>query len=531
MKFLQTRMFPYLLSCLSGVLLLLAMPGSGSFWPLLFIGILPLLFAIEKANFRQTVVCAVLAGLVHYIGQLYWLVNVLQQYGGIPVIIAAGALVLLALYMSCYLVLFCLGAGVLLKEDRPKVLLWFLPVLWVALDWLRSWLFSGFPWMDLGYGLASVPQIVQFADITGHYGVTFLIVLCNVLLFQYLCRFVGGAKQELLGQRECILKYVAIPLSLLALVSGYSVFRWYDVSGQLKSGTVKTAVVGIVQGNIDQSLKWSPGLQLETVEKYLQLTSTIFQDIKPDIVVWPETALPFYPTESQHISLLQNTVSQYDFALITGAPWYQVVDMSKKQINYYNSAQLLLPTGRFGGSYYKSHLVPFGEYVPLRKFLPFLEPLVESVGDFSAGTVGNPMQWKNVKAGVVICFESIFPDIGRRWVDQGANLLVNLTNDAWYGRSTAPYHSLAMTRFRAIETRRNVVRAANTGFSGVIDPLGRLVIRSPLFESWATVQKVVLLENQTVFVRIGYLFAPCCFFMVVSQLLYRRFRKMRSTVV
>lgn len=531
MKFLNHRVFSYLLSCLSGMLLCLAMPGSGSLWPLLFIGLIPLLVVVEKATIRQTIMCGVLAGLVHYVGQLYWIVNVLQQYGGVPVIVAAAALGLLALYMSCYLVLFCLAARVLSKEEAPIVSLWFLAALWVGLDWLRAWLFSGFPWMDLGYGLAELSTIIQISDITGHYGVTFLVVLCNILFFQCISRYRGKLGNNVTEQRKNIFQHLGIPLLLFVIVAGYSVFRWYDVEEQLESDAVGTAVIGIVQGNIDQSLKWSPSLQRQTVEKYLQLTSTIFHEIKPDIVIWPETALPFYPTESEHTSLLQNTVSKYDFALITGAPWYEVMDVTKKNINYYNSAQILLPTGHFGGSYYKSHLVPFGEYVPLRTLLPFLEPLVESVGDFSAGSVEVPLQSKNVKAGVLICFESIFPDIGRRWVEKDANLLVNLTNDAWYGRSSAPYHSLAMTRFRAIETRRNVVRAANTGFSGIIDPLGQLVVSSPLFEPWATVQKVALLENQTVFVRMGYLFAPCCLFLAVGQLLYRRFRKIPRIVV
>jgi len=202
--------------------------------------------------------------------------------------------------------------------------------------------------------------------------------------------------------------------------------------------------------------------------------------------------------------------ARFDTALLTGAPWYEVIDREKKVFTFFNSALLIAPSGEFIGRYEKSHLVPFGEYVPLKPFLPFLAPLVESVGDFTPGTISRPLAWRQARLGVLICFESIFPDIARKWVKTGANVLVNLTNDAWYGKSSAPYHSLAMSVFRAVETRRSLVRAANTGISGFVDPLGRLVRQSGLFEPWAAAEEVVLLEDESLWVRGGYLFAPLC---------------------
>ena len=517
----------YSLSLLAGLALLLAMPGSGGVWPLLFVGLVPLIFAIENASTKQVVFCALLAGMLHYFCQLNWIVTVLQEFGGVPQFVAVLALGLLALYMCCYLVIFCLLGRTLLKEKNPLVTLWFIPALWVGLDWLRSWLFSGFPWMDLGYGLAPVPALIQLAELTGHYGLTYLIVLVNLIIYQLVKVWRGGFDTLAVAKNRLVSRIVLVPLLLFIGVGIGSTLRWQNISQLLVGDTVEKINVGIVQGNIDQSLKWSPELQLQTVEKYLVLTNYILREQKPDIVVWPETALPFYPTRSKHTLLLQELVRKNEFALIAGAPWYEMMDVQSNDVEYYNSAQMLVPAGYFAGYYYKSHLVPFGEYVPLRTFLPFLEPLVKSVGDFTPGVVEVPMEWKTAKVGVLICFESIFPDIAREWVGHGANILVNLTNDAWYGRSSAPHHSLAMTCLRAVETRRNVVRSANTGFSGVIDPLGRVVKKSPLFEPWATVEQVALLEGKTLFVQFGYLFAPLCLGLVCAQLWFRRLRNTR----
>ncbi|MBM9530432.1 apolipoprotein N-acyltransferase, partial [Desulfoprunum benzoelyticum] len=299
---------------------------------------------------------------------------------------------------------------------------------------------------------------------------------------------------------------------VVAVVAVYSTVRWTQV-GQQMAGAGRMPI-GIVQGNIDQDLKWSPENQGKTMAIYIDQTASLFAGgvgaRRPTLVVWPETALPFYPANSMFVEDLQRLNTRFDMALLTGAPWYEVVDREKREYDYYNSAVLIAPTGKFIDRYSKSHLVPFGEYVPLKPLLPFLAPLVESVGDFSPGVIGRPPQWRQGRLGVLICFESIFPAIAGQWVRNGANVLVNLTNDAWYGKSSAPHHSLAMTVFRAVETRRSLVRSANTGISGFIDPLGRVVRQSGLFEPWAVAEDVVLMEGKSLWLRGGRLFAPLC---------------------
>ncbi len=226
---------------------------------------------------------------------------------------------------------------------------------------------------------------------------------------------------------------------------------------------------------------------------------------------------------------LAEMTANHDIALLTGAPWYEIVDRRLRKVNYFNSALLLNSTGQFAGKYYKTHLVPFGEYVPLKRLLPFLAPIVEAVGDFSPGKIEQPLVWRDARAGVLICFESVFPELSRKWVMAGANVLVNLTNDAWYGKSSAPHHSLAMSVLRAVESRRSLVRSANTGISAFINPLGRVEYRSELFQPYAFAADVVLYESETFWVRYGYLFAPFCLVIGVGAVLLavirRRFLK------
>lgn len=498
------RLRPLALSLISALLLWCAFPGGGGLWPLLAIALVPLLVALPLMGAGQAALTAFAAGICHFLLSLYWIVTVLGRYGGLPVFITVPALVLLAAYMAVYIAGFAVAARLLLNSVSPLPALFGIPALWVGMEWLRAQLFTGFPWMDIGYGLGDAPRLIQLADLFGHGGISFLIILVNSLLALTILR------RKLL--RSLVIPAVAV-LVVLIPAGVYSYLRWQAVADELTDSAAHSMLMGVVQGNIDQSEKWSPENQQATLTTYLRNSQSLFVEQHPDLLVWPETALPFYPQDYSDLGVLHGLVAQYDTALLTGAPWYEVVDRGSRDFRYFNSAQLLEPGGSFAASYYKSHLVPFGEYVPLKKLLPFLAPLVEAVGDFSPGSVGQPLEWRGARIGVLICFESIFPELGRKWSENGANVLVNLTNDAWYGKSSAPYQSMAMTVFRAVETRRSVVRSANTGISGFIDPLGRVKEPSPIFTIWADAERVVLMAGQTVFVRWGYLFPPACLIM------------------
>ena len=472
---------------------------------MLFIALVPLLLVLPGVTVRGAISCGICCGLVHFTLLLYWIVIVLDKYGGLPWFFSALALLLLALYMSLYFALFAFFARYILLAFPAAVSVWLLPALWVGSDWLRCMLFTGFPWMDLGYGLFEVPIMLQIADLVGHYGVTFLVVLVNTSLMLIL--------RLIFSKKRCVINALAVLVPVLCLLGGvglYSKNRLAEIQQRTVAPEASRIPVGIVQGNVDQSVKWSPTQQQQTVDNYLGQTRSLFDSARPSIVVWPETALPFYPPSNGHMQPVRELVATNNFALLTGAPWYEIINPEARKIKFFNSALLLKPDGQFGGKYYKSHLVPFGEYIPLKKFLPFLAPLVEAVGDFSVGKIEQPLIWQQAKVGVLICFESVFPDLSRQWVLAGANMLVNLTNDAWYGKSSAPHQSLAMAVLRAVETRRSLVRSANTGISAFVNPTGAITRQSELFVPWAAVSEVVLSRELTIWARFGYLFAPIC---------------------
>ncbi|MBU1232297.1 MAG: apolipoprotein N-acyltransferase [Proteobacteria bacterium] len=503
------------------LLLWLALPGGGGLWPLLAVACVPLFVCICRGSRRQALAFGFLAGVAHFLLQLYWIVFVLGHYGGLPLFLSVPALLLLVLYMAAYVMGFSFLANLFVLRFPPGLSLWLLPCVWVGLDWLRSFLFSGFPWMDLGYGLADAPALLQSADIWGHYGLTFLVVLVNTLLSLQVVHW---------GNRRMVVRLMTPVCLLLALVAIYSAGRWQQLNSEKPERESMT--VAVIQGNVDQNQKWLPARQQETVQNYIEQSRELMLGTpRPELVVWPETALPFYPVAHPLLGPVHSFVSREQVMLLTGAPWYQRKSDGQGEMEFFNSSLLFDRKGNIVARTSKTHLVPFGEYVPLKRFLSFLEPLVEAVGDFSPGEIHDPPACQKAKIGVLVCFESIFPDISRKWVDAGATLLVNMTNDAWYGRSSAPHQTLAMTRLRAVETRRTIVRSANTGFSAFIDPLGRLQQLSPLFVPWGRSDRVQIMKGRTLFVRGGYLFAPACFVLMIvgcAGLLRRREEERKS---
>ncbi len=502
--------------CVSVVLLLLALPGGGGFWPLLAVACVPFLVCLNRGSRRQTLFFGFFFGTVHFLVQLYWLVFVVGHYGGLPLYFSIPALLLLCFYLSAYFMVLALLIRGFAAKFPPSISLWLIPAAWVAMDYLRSVGFTAFPWMDLGYGTATVPFLMQSADIWGHYGLTFLIVLLNTF-FAFCLLY----KKQLQSRRT-----MAVSIAVL-FVATISYSAWSMQGNESRVASAATLNAGVVQGNIDQGQKWNPKRQGTTVKTYLDQSLVLMRsEIKPDLLLWPETALPFYPTGHPLLSPISSFLQGEEVMLLTGSPWYERESLIGNSLKLYNSSLLFNTQGQIVNRTSKSHLVPFGEYVPFKKFLPFIAPLVEGVGDFIPGSITDPPACKNATIGVLICFESIFPDISRKWVDTGVNLLVNITNDAWYGKSSAPHQTLAMTRLRAVETRRAIVRSANTGFSAFIDPLGRVQEVSPLFVNWQSVRQVPLMEQRTVFVRGGFAFPLACLIltMIASAFVVRKRR-------
>ena len=246
---------------------------------------------------------------------------------------------------------------------------------------------------------------------------------------------------------------------------------------------------------------------MNSIDRHIALTEEAQQKQKATLVVWPETALPIFPTLDPLLSdVMTRTVLSNEYNLLTGAPF-----IINKSGNYdlYNSA-LLLTKRKSYTTYFKRHLVPFGEYIPLRSILPLPGPIVNSMSDFSKGRSAAPLLMADIKIGVLICVEAIYPDLARQSTNQGATLLANITNDAWFGRSSAPLQHLAMTIFRAVENRRSLARAANTGFSAFVMPSGKLNQQTALFSADHISSKLPIFTQLTFFTRLGYFFPLFC---------------------
>ena len=529
-------LFAAIMALVSAALIWLASPGGGEMTFACSFMLLPLLLAIaQQTSAGRTLGRARLfftgwlCGFATYLSLLYWIVFVLEHYGGLPWFIAIPALMLLAAYMALYTGLFALGCASLWPRGpspRPTLCLLAAPALWVGLDWLRGFLFTGFPWMDVGYFLAFAPSLIQCAKLFGHHGLSYLIVMVNVFLLLFLLPAIAKRSQSawisglnLTAYKRAFRGIQIVFWPILVAALSYSFWNFHETTPAAHLAGGQTQIrLGVVQGNINQDMKWSPENRLATVRGYLEQSEELLKKEHPALVLWPETALPFYPQRSSLTNELLVFTARTGVPLLSGAPWFEEDEGAPNNVRLYNSVALFTPDGRFAATYFKSHLVPFGEYVPLQDYLPFIAPLVEAVGDFRAGRVEKPVPWDKARIGVLICYESVFPDMARAWVNAGANVLVNLTNDAWYGRSSAPRHSLAMAVLRAVETGRGLARAANTGYSVFIDAKGKLRQLSPLFTPWAAADDVALHDTRTFFVRFGYLFAPVCLFLALSVL-------------
>ena len=362
--------------------------------------------------------------------------------------------------------------------------------LWVAFEYVRANILTGFPWCLLGHTQYLNLEAIQVADLVGAYGTSFLIVLSSALIY------------GLILERNLKRWKLETPLVLLtlALALGYGYYRTSD--SQTSQGTVKVA---IVQGNIDQSIKWNPAYQEKTIQIYRNLTLQS-RPFGPDLVVWPETAVPLFFQDGEPLARsVLATAREVGAYMIFGSPAYR---RDRGSVAFFNRAYLISPSAEVLGSYDKVHLVPFGEYVPMKRFLPFVQRLVVSAGDFLPGEKIAPLKFPKASAGVLICFESIFPELARAMTKKGATLLVNLTNDAWYGMSSAPFQHFSMAVFRAVENRRPVVRAANTGISAFILPSGKIVEQSDLFTEALLTREIPLPDSGlTLYTRYGDFFA------------------------
>jgi len=420
---------------------------------------------------------------------VFWIRISLNEFGNMPAAAANALMVLFIAAMALYHGL----AGWLIRRFEPGAAgrrwvgpLLLLPGVWVLLEWVRSWLFTGFPWLLLGTGQIDGP-LAGLAPVLGVFGVSLAVALSAGLLWLALRALMSLPGSGVwTGLRRA--GAATAGLALLWLVaSGLGRIEWTRPAGD----PLRAA---IVQGDVEQALKWHPDGLLPTLEIYLTLTRQVLDS---DLIVWPETAVPSFLHEVQQVLIepLQETAREAGAEIVLGVP------IMESRERYFNG---LISLGSASGRYDKRHLVPFGEFLPFASLLgPVVEWFEVPMSDFSRGQAEAPLlQVGRYPVGVSICYEDVFPEEVREALPQAA-YLINVSNDAWFGDSLAPHQHLEQARMRALENGRWLVRATNSGISAVIDARGAVQARIPLFERTTLGAAIQPRTGTTPFARYG----------------------------
>ncbi len=513
------RRLSLLLAALVSALLLAAPYHFTNVWPVAFIAFVPLFFTFRERSPSQLFKVCFIFGLMYHALLGYWLnyVNVL------------GFLVLTA-YLSVFFGLFGAFSNAFFFSNKMRSAA-YVAAIWVCLEYARGFLLSGFPWALLSYTQWKNLPFIQAADIVGAHGISFVVLWANVIAYRVLRSRLptsrAGANQTAALRGDPRPLRTALTLAIvLGAFWGYGLWRLYAREAfYLSEGPKALLKVSVVQGNIPQEEKWDSKIKNIIFEKYKRLTLMAAME-EPDLIVWPETSFPGYledePVMAAH---LRGLVRQAGTRLLVGAP---TLGDLEKSLRFYNTAVLFASNGEELGRYSKVHLVPFGEYVPFEPLLGFIRHFVP-IGHFSPGpeqtifsiVTENQKIKIAAKFGVLICYEDIFPGLVRQLCLDGADFLVNITNDAWFGKSSAPYQHAQASVFRAIENRVPVVRSTNTGFSCFISAEGRVTSSvkkdgQEIMVSGHQTQDLVLRKGRPFFTRFGDAF----FWLVVGILIF-----------
>jgi apolipoprotein N-acyltransferase len=492
----------YALALLSGALLALSFPRYGH-PAFAWIALVPLLIALSGWRGRpapsgvermerlpgqpplRAFTLGLTTGALYFIGTLYWTGTVVRTFGGLALPVAALAMLLLAVYLALFPALTALIAARLVNRAGTGALL-FMPAAWVATEFSRGYLFGGFPWVPLGNSQVTVLPVAQLASVFGVYGLSALVAFVNAAIaYAVLSR----------GRNKTIA--IAATVVVLASIGGWGARRVADGSLTREGAPLR---IGLIQGNIAQEDKWNPNEARRIFTTYIAMTRDAVRR-GAEFVIWPESSTPFMFEEDEvGETAVRDLAREVRVPILFGS---DQVDRSGGAVRLFNAAFLVTPEGETAAVYRKMHLVPFGEYIPFKQWLYFVSPLVERLAEFAPGTSMVMLLVGSHLVNTAICYEVVYPSLIRQAVTGGSQLLTTITNDAWYGQSSAPYQHFALASMRAIEQGRYLVRAANTGISGVVDPYGRVVRQSAIFEQAGLVEDVRALTSRTIYSAIG----------------------------
>jgi apolipoprotein N-acyltransferase len=437
-----------------------------------------------------------LTGAIYFAGTLYWLIETMTTFGGLSTPLAIVVAAILVAYLALFPAAFAVMLARMLRGASPRVVLMAAPI-WVTTELGRQYLWDGFPWALLGYSQVTTLPVAQLASLAGVYGLSAIVALVSAAAALIVIE--GGR------QRWVVAASVAV---LVAGCVGWGVLRMK--SSQLTSSG-QPVRVAVLQGNVEQQDKGDPNLRDVITVRYIGMTRQALSR-GATFVIWPESSTPFlFEHDLVRGGAIRRLAREAGATLLVGSdqvePVKAVAQAKPPEEIWYNAAFLVKSDGMTGAVYRKMHLVPFGEYVPLKRLLFFVQPIVEAVSDFAPGTVPVLLPVGAHKASTAICYEVIYGSLMRRFVLDGSELLTTITNDSWYGRSSAAYQHWEQASMRAIENGRYLARAANTGISGFVDPYGRVLAASGLFEEAVLVADLRFLTHRTLYSRIGDLIA------------------------
>jgi apolipoprotein N-acyltransferase len=496
-----------------------------NFYVLCWVALTPLLVALLRARQPDTLqlregikllpaspfqafLLAYSCGILWYGGTCYWIYKTMRQYGGVNAPAAVGILILFCLYLAIYHGVFGLLIGLLAGGSpfsRRALLL--APIAWVAVELARTRI-SGFPWDLLGTTQVDNIPLARIATVTGVYGLSFEIMIVS-----------SAWAAAFLVRRD---KRTTLLLAAAAATAVLQAGRLVPAP-PLSTDRVAT----LVQANVPilEGADWTRDYFNATLNDLSTLSLNSPQSAQqshPDLIVWPESPAPFYTSDPVFRSAVSNLARQANAWVLAGSIGINNASQNPAQsTRVYNSAQLVSPTGEWVSRYDKVHLVPFGEYVPFKRMFAFAGGLTKEVGDFSPGTSRAALEADGAKLGVFVCYESIFPDEVRQFAAQGAQVLVNISNDGWYGDSGAYAQHLKQARMRAVENSRWLLRDTNTGVTASIDPYGRIVASVPRKVRTALQAPYALSNATTFYTRHGDWFAYLCAIICGGALIMR----------
>lgn len=475
----------------SGMMLALSFPKPG--WSFLaWIGLVPLFLVLEKCKPFHGFLAGFFCGIFFFAVLIYWM----ARFGYTPWIA-------LSLWMSCFWGLFGWLLSISSKKRNSIFFRLLLPsCFWIGLEWLRSQFAVGFPWGILGYSQTSHLPIIQISSLIGVYGVSFLIVMVNSGIAELL-------SSDRVSYSRRILPFT-ISLGLVLLVSLVGRFNIQNEQNQAPNG--KSVSVTLLQGDNEDDLHmvWTPQRSLQTVKNYCSVCSKS----NSSLLIWPETAVPGYLlANAEQLRLMTQMTQKTHSSLLAGGSFFD------EKGRMYNSAFLFSPNGFLLGRYDKVHLVPFGEYVPWRDKTDFFKRWPIQDSDYTSGKAFRVLSFPQGRVGVSICFESAFPEISRAFVRNGAQVLVVITNDGWFGKTSAAAQHAQFSIFRAAENHRNLIRSTTGGISMVIDPNGRVLDSIDSSNRTILSGSIRLHNERTLYSKWGDLFAILCFLAVLIQVI------------